>query len=77
MNAILYRMMTQCHKPSTVESDGGPLPSLLVPDTVTVMYDEGWQDEEETMNSCSQVSLIQEATEVVSESQMIPDSESA
>ena len=40
------------HKPSKFGTDGDPFPSLLVPVTTTVIYDEERQDED-GLNLCS------------------------
>ena len=55
--------------------DTWPSPSLLVADTVTVMWDEEEQAEEDTLNTCLQTPFTLQAEEAktVAEAQLTPE----
>ena len=56
--------------------DGSPLPSLLAPNTTTVILDEEMQCEEDNFNSFSQTPSMQEEVLMVELAQTEPESES-
>ena len=65
--------------PVMVEFKDGPIPSLFVPNTVTMMMfdDEGQEvDKDERLITCSQISYKQDAAGILTEAQSVPKVES-
>ena len=51
--------------------DKSPVPRRLVPAAITVMTEEGEQDEDANLNSFSQIPLVQDVAKKVFEAQTI------
>ena len=64
--------------PVKVEFEDGPIPSLLVPNTVTMIFDNEGQEinKDGLWNTCSQTPCKQDIAEILTEAQSVPKVES-